>query len=94
METSKTINIDVPPSESIQPLQCLGYSETVTVNVPPSPQVHVEPDPYLGSYAGYSYADTPTMMDKAEDVLRQRIRELEKLEKHLKQQVGDTYCIL
>ena len=42
---------------------------------------------------GYDYLDStgseisPSMMDKAEDVLRQRIRELEKLEKHLKQQV-------
>ena len=34
-----------------------------------------------------SYPTSTSMMDKAEDVLRQRIRELEKLEKHLKQQV-------
>jgi hypothetical protein len=92
LETSKTINIDVPPSERVPTIQCLGYSETVNVNVPPSARVQVEDDRYLDRYSGYDYTDSPMMMDKAEDVLRQRIRELEKLEKHLKQQVG--YFIL
>ncbi|XP_060555067.1 centrosomal protein of 290 kDa-like [Ruditapes philippinarum] len=89
LETSKTINIDVPPSERVPTIQCLGYSETVNVNVPPSARVQAEDDRYLDRYSGYDYTDSPMMMDKAEDVLRQRIRELEKLEKHLKQQVSD-----
>ncbi|XP_053407829.1 centrosome-associated protein CEP250-like isoform X3 [Mercenaria mercenaria] len=89
LETSKTINIDVLPTKLVQNLPCLGYSETVNVNVPPSACVHAEDDQYLDSYSGYDYTGFPIMMDKAEDVLRQRIRELEKLEKHLKQQVSD-----
>ena len=48
----------------------------------------VEPtETFLDRLEEEDYTATSRMMDKAEDVLRQRIRELEKLEKHLKQQV-------
>ncbi|KAL4232118.1 hypothetical protein ACF0H5_009693 [Mactra antiquata] len=91
LEPSKTINIDVPPSQRVQPYLSLDYSETVNVNVPPSsPAVYsAADDRYSNNYQGYQYDSYPAMMDKAEDVLRQRIRELEKLEKHLRQQVSD-----
>ena len=79
LETSKTITIDVPP----QPhpgLAYLGQSETIRVDVEPTDYCFVNLD-------SSEYQTSPSMMDKAEDVLRQRIKELEKLEKHLKQQV-------
>lgn len=89
LETSKIINIDVPPSEPVSRIPCLSYSETVNVNVPPTGKRATSHDEeYFDCYTGEDYEDRPTMMDKAEDVLRQRIRELEKLEKHLKQQVN------
>lgn len=88
LETSKTINIDVPPSQRVQSISCLDYSETVNVNVPSSTPVNsVADNRYTDGFQGHLYDKSPIMMDKAEDVLRQRIRELEKLEKHLRQQV-------
>lgn len=89
LETSKTINIDVPPNDEVDNLPCLGYSETVTVNVPPT-HIHTEADIHDIVDCYPDYEDPPIMMEKAEDVLRQRIRELEKLEKHLRHQVCDT----
>ncbi|XP_052248962.1 centromere protein F-like isoform X3 [Dreissena polymorpha] len=96
LEPSKTINIDVPPSarlHSLHLLQSLGQSETIHVNVPPTHGSLESEDSDTG-YFGYpeSSAGSAAMMDRAEDVLRQRIRELEKLEKHLKQQVSDLEC--
>ena len=79
LETSKTISIDVPPLLH-RGLAFLGQSETIRVDVEPTSYTFDELD-------SSSYPTSTSMMDKAEDVLRQRIRELEKLEKHLKQQV-------
>ena len=78
LETSKTISIDVPPLPHPS-LLYLGQSETIRVDVEPT-------DYFFDKLQAEDYNST-SMMDKAEDVLRQRIRELEKLEKHLKQQV-------
>lgn len=79
LETSKIISIDVPPIPHPS-LSYLGQSETIRVDVEPTKFTYDTLD-------GQEYNSTISMMDKAEDVLRQRIKELEKLEKHLKQQV-------
>ena len=79
LETSKTISIDVPPLPH-PGLSYLGQSETIRVDVEPT-------EAFFDKLREEDYHTPTSMMDKAEDVLRQRIRELEKLEKHLKQQV-------
>ena len=99
LQASQTINIDVVPTERSDKrrgsdLSTLGQSETVRVNLPPS-KVGQESEEELSDAGYYGYSDSAvTMMDKAEDVLRLRIRDLEKLEKHLKQQVCEQKLFL
>jgi len=96
LEPSKTINIDVPPSHRVHTnfqLQRLDSSETIHVNVPPSrPVVNATESEEEFSDTGYfgypQSSSSAIMLEKVEDVLRQRINEHEKMEKHLRQQVS------